>query len=531
MNFIQRTAARAFGLSPMVAGYEAGNDRNVGSTFTTPSGTTYSSPPRLQSAGTDTRDSVRRTVAAKVKDALHNHPLVSSGHRWMLTHLVGDKGLMLQVAPIGDLIDSETDFIPDFTRKIEKLWQLAIKRGVSSDGATGFQTQLSQLVSSYLTHGETLAVVTAPDGQNPTLQVLDPTQLRDPGKMPEGRTIHNGIEYNGRGEIVAYYIHNRPIGATVHDVENDDRWTRIPRKNKRTGRINVIHCHNGPAGANRGVSDLAPIVCMASMGQAYQAAALRKANVEAQTAMIVYSDGVDAQQALDITGHTTPDGVKDTDLAEELDRDRWYQSQGEIFGKDETTTSTIFLAENDRAQVVQPSQSSLNLDSFAKSEAIAIAGAFGCDITTLRSEQGASSYSAARMVSRLEHKRLRQIAEKFIFPVIRAFFENWLLAQILQRPLVPADLEVMENFDALSNVQLRISQPPQIDPVKDAQAKAQTLENNLGTLTQILEEDGLDLEETLERRRYEHALQVEYGIDKATLNLQSIVSRDGNIEE
>lgn len=195
------------------------------------------------------------------------------------THRTNTVGLGLHLNPRPDMAylglsqEETAEWVNNVKREFS-LWADK-KRACDATGMNNFYELQQLLLTSWLTSGDVFVLVQSrkPDRLRPynlRLKAVEADLVATPsnaggimglssGKNPNnGNIIHDGVEIDGQGMVVAYHFRNTyPYEAT----DEQTAWKRIEACGSRTGLPNVLQLMSTERpGQYRGVSYLAPVI-------------------------------------------------------------------------------------------------------------------------------------------------------------------------------------------------------------------------------------------------------------------------------
>jgi lambda family phage portal protein len=156
-----------------------------------------------------------------------------------LAETVVGSGLRLRAQPYWDIIDPSGRLSPEWraewVRNVEQRYRLWSNSYAPEYNTRRNLPQLSRAAFDYLLQdGEYFALLRYSNTSraNPlTIQLIPPENITGGHTNTPGHEVENGIEYDGYGQAIAYFIRDDKTGET----------TRIPRFGPKSGRIMMIH--------------------------------------------------------------------------------------------------------------------------------------------------------------------------------------------------------------------------------------------------------------------------------------------------
>lgn len=217
--------------------------------------------------------------------SLFNENLYASGAIKAIVNDVLGKGLDLEANPLKSLIDFETKEASKWASKVEDyflLWSTDEKRFDYAKNVK-FKEMQKQAYREILISGDVLLKIYNEKGKTrPSVELIPSTNICSPlgYEKPEGNYIIEGIEFNSRGEEVAYHV-----------IRNDNGtlYERIPKFGSNSKRrIGIfIKAEGGLPDDARGRPLLMRVIQSLSEIDKYRDSAQRKAFINSLFALFV----------------------------------------------------------------------------------------------------------------------------------------------------------------------------------------------------------------------------------------------------
>lgn len=207
--------------------------------------------------------------------------------RRLLTNVV-NTGLTLEATPSGPLIGLSGDELNEWSESIETTFQIWANNKLLCDHyreQTYAQIQYDAYQSA-LVSGDVLWVLRENEIGLPAVQLIDGAFVQTPLDIPKGVNILNGVEYDAKNRIVAYWI------TQETKIEEDQKVVRLSAFGKRSGR-RLAWLQFGTdkrLGSNRGTPLFTILLQSLSELDKYKDAELRAAVINASVAMTVTKD-------------------------------------------------------------------------------------------------------------------------------------------------------------------------------------------------------------------------------------------------
>lgn len=534
MNFLQKAIASAVGI-PLSAGYGAAGDRDTGGVVTFADGSQVSTTPRLRSIN-DQIVPNKEIIDSNVIDAVQNNGFLAGAIETSITAMVGS-GVKLNALPMWRLVPGGSqDWADDISETIEQGWA-SFTAGTRLDhfGTSNWQALQAQAIRSFYMTGEILAVVGRSKGVRgqrwrTKINLLDPSQLRAPTQGEYKDKTTGGIEFNDAGEPVAYHVTKAPRGSGRYDRNEDTKTTRIERFD-RFGRQQVIHLFDAvrPRQA-RGVSPIAPVLCSSSQLDSYMKAVLVAAEQQTSTTAVIKADIADQATAEAIIHGTDPahaEALTAHQMQMAATRNALYDAQA--MGRSAAgnhSTGTLFLSPGDEMELLQPSSQAEAVESYSNAILSEVGRAFGLSIEQLTGDYRRTSYSSARMSTKLHHASVMALKSRILNPLLDAVYRLFLEELALRTPIMPEGSSFFTDLDALAHAEWMSPQPTDADPLKTAKSTEVALENRTTTLAEIYAAKGQDWRDALQQMKAEQDLIEQLGLIDPKATSQTIDSLD-----
>ena len=418
------------------------------------------------------------------------------------TKVVGT-GLTLKAEIGREFLGVNEESAKDWQRRVEAEFRLWADRRENCD-ALGLSTfyGLEQLVlKSWLLSGDVFVLFkyADPTPMNPytlRLHVIEADRISTPvwctgksywntsqteGKVPEGKpgagnAVHDGVEVDGDGRIVAYYICDRYPQSMLYSAEKAE-WVRVEAFGRETGLPNILHITEGERPDQyRGVPYLTPVVENILQLRRYTESELMAALVQSFFTAWVETEA-----------DTNEFPLNDTDPGGGLPESEEPESENEYRMGPGTV---LHLRKGEKVQFGSPNIPTVGFDVFVKTISRTVGAALEMPYEVLLKEF-TSSYSASRgaLLEAWEAFRMRRswLVEAFCRPV----YERWLTEAVavgrVQAPGFFADPLLRS---AWCGAQWIGPVQGQLDPKKEAEAALALASYGVKTYQQITREFG-----------------------------------------
>ena len=434
-----------------------------------------------------------RILRARARQLAINNPLAARYLQLIRQNVVGPEGILFaSKIEVSTKLASQKE-VDAINETIEAAWKVWCKLGnCTVDGKQSFDEMVSGLVECLGREGEILVrkVHGAKYKNGFAVQVLDPDQLDDtmlqlrPG--PGGNEVRLGVEVDGLGKPVAYYLWDgnpyESFSATVNKK-------RIPAEQV----LHVFIQHR--PGQSRGYPWMAPAMMTTKMVDGYSEAEVVAARMHANQCLMLESEMGEGYRG----AGDGPDGTG-------------YQNAGGSTQMTMEPGSIFELPPGMKPFAFNPQHPNTAFPSFMKSMIQFIASGLGVAYTTLSNDLEGVSYSSAR-VGMLDERDHWSTVQKFVIDhVCVPIFEEWLRSALLSGQLKGVPL----NFDLVNQGKWEGRSWDWVDPHKDAQGQILAIQNGLTTHTKALAEQGMDFEATMKQLKKEKDLLTKLGLKLGT---------------
>ena len=447
---------------------------------------------RLTSSWTTTQQSINRdlqtggkVLRSRARDLSINNDYARKYMQMVVSNVVGSNGIVLQVKSK----TTKGKLNVKANRQVEQGWkEWSLARNCAWDSRLSFVEMQRLFIESAARDGEVLVRIIRDESKfGFKLQFLDVNRLdenlnKDLGK---GVVIKMGIEFDVTGKPVAYHL------ASSLDVE-----IYAGLKTERVPAENIIHAFMGERPEQiRGASWMASSMSRLQMLGAYEEAELVAARVGACKMGFYTSEAGDS-----FIGEEDEQGNLIT------------EAEAGIF--EQLPAGTSFTS-------FDPTHPTTAFKDFNKAILRGIASGLGVAYNSLSSDLEGVSYSSIRSgtIEERDQWKVKQnwMIQHFMMPI----YEQWLSMQLLTNSIG----QDMTMFDALMEVRWQAKSWNWVDPLKDIKASIEAINAGIKTHSEVIAEQGGDIEDVFDQLAYEQALAKEKGL------ILSGVSKEGESDE
>lgn len=439
------------------------------------------------SADTEINSSLR-VLRNRSRQVMRDYDFAKSAKRSILSNVVGT-GVKLQmqvpmVRGAGKLHKGVND-------EIETAWlEWCRKENCDVAGKLTFP-QIERLVlSGVVESGEILVrrINTERFGKSVypfALEVIEADQLADDhnGEAPGGNQIRMGVEVNKWGRPVAYWLYDYHPGDYQFSTRGKRELRRIP-----ADEIRHIFIVDRP-GQTRGVPWLHAGLNRVRHTQGFEEAEVI-GNRIASCAMGV----------IETPAGTYPEDGEDADGMPVIDM---------------APGSFERLAPGEQVKFHNPTKPSGNYDPFVRAQNRGLAAGLGTAYEDTTGDYSQSNYSSSRLALLNNRDNWRWLQGWLVSELHQWVFESWLEQAAAWGAInLPDFRNTPERFTRATRWRPRGWS--WIDPSKEVDAAVKSVRAGMTTLTDVVAEQGGDLEELLKARAAEVALIKSYGLDVTT---------------
>jgi lambda family phage portal protein len=434
---------------------------------------------RLTSSWTTTQQSINKdlqaggkVLRARARDLSINNDYARKYLQMVVSNVVGSKGIILQAKSK----TTKGKLNVKANRQIEQGWQeWSQARNCAWDGRLSFIEMQRLFVESAARDGEVLVRLIKDESKYGfKLQFLDVNRLDENlnKDLGNGLVISMGIEFDTTGRPVAYHL----INNLDNQINAGQRTERVPAEN-------IIHAFMGERPEQiRGASWMASAMSRMQMLGAYEEAELVAARVG----------------ACKMGFYTSEAG--DSFIGEEDELGNLIsEAEAGIF--EQLPAGTNFTS-------FDPTHPTTAFKDFNKAILRGIASGLGVAYNSLSSDLEGVSYSSIRSGTIEERDQWRVKQNWMIQHFMNPLYEKWLSMQLLNNSI---GLDMI-NFDSLMEIRWQAKSWNWVDPLKDIQASIQAINAGLKTNSEVIAEQGGDIEDVYDQLAYEQQLAKEKGL-------------------
>ena len=434
---------------------------------------------RLTSSWHTTQQSINRDLQAggkllraRARDLSINNDYARKYLQLVVSNVVGSNGIGLQVKSK----TAKGKLNVKANRLVEQGWKdWTNARNCAWDSRLSFVEMQRLFIESAARDGEVLVRLINDDSKfGFKLQFLDVNRLDEHlnKDLGGGAIIKMGIEFDITGKPVAYHL------AKTLDVQLTAglRTERIPAEN-------IIHAFIGERPEQiRGASWMASAMSRLQMLGAYEEAELVAARVGACKMGFYTSEAGDS-----FVGEEDDQGNLIT------------EAEAGIF--EQLPAGTSFTS-------FDPTHPTSAFKDFNKAILRGIASGLGVAYNSLSSDLEGVSYSSIRSGTIEERDQWKVKQNWMVAHFMQPIYEKWLAMQLLTNTVG----QDMTNLEALMDIRWQAKSWNWVDPLKDIQANIAAINAGIKTSSEVIAEQGGDIEDVYDQLAYEQELAKEKGL-------------------
>ena len=429
-------------------------------------------------------------LVSRARDAAKNNDFISGILNNFSRNVIGSKGFMLQCNFLQD------DYFTSDTianNIIENLWyeyQRSINGYVTTDCKMGGRDFDELVLRTFITDGEVFIQKIIDETSKfgvryKIIDSLDVDYMYNVATTENGGKIIMGVELDASGKVIAYH---------VRDNKNDN-YSTGKRYVLRADEVIHIFKRNF-ADQVRGYTMLAPLIFKLEQLESFAESELIAARVQA-CSMAFYEDS-GTSDANEEFGSSSQNVAQEEEVYTEM-------APGQI----------AFAPKGKTIKQIQNNHPASNFGSFCKAILRGLSNSIGMSYNKATADYESTNYSSLREAQLEDRESFKSLQEFLI--------ENWkeiqyreFLKYVLLNNLSFLPFEKMKKF---YNIKFNGKNFAWIDPVKEITALKIKLDNNLIDPISVIEEQGLDVDDVLNRTKlFQDKLKEKGIIPSASLN-------------
>lgn len=479
-------------------------------------------PASLRSGHASLRDS-RESLSSRIHDLARNDGWASAATSRFVDTVIGT-GWRLSAQPNYRSLGIEPDAADEVGDQIEPLWHDYVNDAgfwCDAERMSNMTGLLAMATRHFFADGEALGWLGMRDDAPPymlstMLQVIDPVRLCNPNGKTDTATLRDGVELDGNGAAIGYWIRKAHPGDIYVTGVNPYVWEYFDRETE-WGRPVIIHLRDRQwAGMSRSASPLAPVVTKLKQVTSYDDAELQAAMLNAILAAFVTTP-------LDPEIATGSD-----DISSQAQSEAAYYGQHPIELPD--GVAVTMLHPGNRIETIKAEHPSSNFESFMRTALRNIASAGGMSYEALTADFSQANYSSIRAAlvefRKSFESRKATIAATFMGQIYRAFLEEVFDRRLIDIPAGVPSFEAAPT--AWSHATWIGAGAGWVDPQKEAEGSGTRMAIGTSTLERECADQGLDWKETIRQRAKERREMIAHGLDPDAARLEARIQSEQN---
>lgn len=428
-----------------------------------------------------------KTSREKSRRLARTNPYAARFFALYLANVIGEDGLMMK--PRVRMLDGSPDQLAN--RRLLEEWKAWGERGnCTLDGQLSWREVEDLMAVAWQRDGEALLRIVKGPGLNRWGMVVEPLEadrLDLDYTTQEGENeVRMGVEYQrGTGRVVAYWILNaHPGDYTIS--RGSARHTRVPADD-------MVHLFTRDRmGQHRGVPRLEPGMARLHMLAGYEEAEVVASRAASSKFGVVYTETGADYEGDDVEGEPGTGGNDQVAFSD--------------FGQGTVEQ----LGNGQKFELVNPTHPTTQYGEAVKAFLRGVASALPTNYNSLANDLEGVNYSSLRHATLEERDQWRREQKHFASLVSQDVFEDWLGSALFTGALSPL---TPSGFDRYRRVAWGGKRWSWIDPLKEAQGNAASLEFFGKTITEIAEERGRSVDDIAAEIESERETFAKHGID------------------
>lgn len=412
-----------------------------------------------------------KTLRLRSRDLYMGGGIAGGAVRTVQTSVIGS-GLKLSTQIDGDYLGMSNEEVKEWSKTVRRefdLWADSINCDTTRVNNFYELQQLAFL--SQMMSGDAFVLLPYKNRIGSpyelTIHIIEADRIDTPPEKVSAldNRVVSGVEVDNSGEVIAYHFsseHPKSKNALFNN-----KWSRVERFGKETGRQNVLHLMSMERPEQRrGIPMLAPVVEDLKQLSRYTDAELMAAVVNGMYSIFIESEGAAGPDKN--FGGISPD-------------ERLNDSSDEDYDIEIGNGAVNFLKPGEKLAETKPGRPNPSFDGFVKSISRQVGTALEIPYEVLM-KNFTASYSASRaslMEAWKMYKKKRDgIAVDFCQPI----YEEWLTEAVAKgRIRAPGFFDDPAIRKAYSRAEWTGPSQGQIDPLKEAKASALMVEEGFST--------------------------------------------------
>lgn len=478
---------------------------------------------------------------AIAREVVTNEPAMVSALRTIRNSVIGS-GWSLSLNPMYEILGLTFEEASDWADKVEDLFNTMAKSPDCHFDASRqltFNQLLATAVNSLLVNGDIYGVMQwqrSTNGLYTCVNLLDPARVQTPKEREADASVKNGIEIGIYGEPVKYFVINSDFkqdfnSGFLADI-NDFKFVN-PRTI--TGRPIMLHAFDAvaPEQTTGGTVFHAGVFYLKMISE-YLSNENQRAALNASIAYVLKSD----EDYDKIMGTVMGKDTKPLpSVSDEISAYDYYNSVNEFIDAksdhiqdvisrcSDRGAKAIHLLPKEDISAMQKGDNINTIDGFTKVTNKLVSASVGSDYHATYQDYSDVSYSASRFSLAQAQPYFdflkSTIEAKFAMPIVYCFVEELIDKGILELPRGVTNFAIAKDF--LLNGKFISAGKPVIDPLKEAKAETEAINNGTMSKQEVCARHGIKYSQEARKIAQDMTLEKKLGIYKESKNSLSAV--------
>lgn len=368
----------------------------------------------------------RKTLRERTRDLHMNSPLGAAAINSTRTNCVG-YGLVPNPKIDYEFLGLTKEEAKNLERLIKKEFLLWSESTLCDNNDQNNFYELQQIAfNDWLCNGEAFALIRYDEEQSMypyqlRLKLVEADRICSPGcyggeydgtesNLKNGNHLMNGVELDSNGRVIAYHVAS--FYPDEWNLTSEKKWTRIEKRGKKTGNLNILHVFNGErADQYRGVPFLAPVIETLKQLTRYTEAEIMAAVINAMFTVFITTESGN-----NVSGFSGMDEEEESDPAEESEADDNEMTLGSGIINE--------LKEGEDVKTVESTHPSGNFESFTVSFCTYVGAALEIAPEVML-KKFSNNYSASKGALNETWKAFKMRRQWFVNDFCQAVYELW----------------------------------------------------------------------------------------------------------
>jgi lambda family phage portal protein len=468
---------------------------------------------------------------AIAREVVTNEPAMVSALRTIRNSVIGS-GWSLSLNPMYEALGLTFDEANDWANMVEDIFNtMANSPDCHFDASRQmtFNQILATAVNSLLVNGDVFGVMQwqkSSNGLYTCVNLLDPARIQTPSQRINDATVKNGIEVSVYGEPILYHIINSDFKKDFRsDLFSENTEFTVAKAKTPTGRPIILHAYDVLAPEQTtGMTTFHSGIYYLKLISEYLSNENQRMALQSSIAYVLKSNedydkimgsvmGKDTKPLPSATGSADPeDYFNHINAFTELKSDHIQYVVDKL--SSDRGAKIVHLLPQEDLTMTQKGDNINTLDGFTKVTNKLVSASVGSDYHSTYQDYSDVSYSASRFSlaqSQLYFDWIKTVIErKIAMPFVHCMVEELVDKGIIKLPRGINNFAMAKDF-LLSGGFISAGKPV-IDPLKEAKAETESINNGTMSKEEICARRGVRYSDTAKTRAREVALEKKLGI-------------------